>query len=57
VSELLAALKVKMPEMVSVEYNGEILDRKRFADTPIKEGDRDEFLYFMGGGTAHSEER
>jgi sulfur carrier protein len=50
--DLLEVLKVKMPDMVSVEYNSEILDRKRFVDTRIKEGDHVEFLYFMGGGAA-----
>lgn len=48
--ELLRVKKVKMPEMVSVELNGEILERDNFLETTIKEGDRIEFLYFMGGG-------
>ena len=39
-----------MPEMVSVEYNGEILDRENFDSTAVKDGDEIEFLYFMGGG-------
>ncbi len=50
VNEVLAELKVKMPDMVTVELNGAILDRKTFDDTRIKPGDRMEFLYFMGGG-------
>ncbi len=50
VSELLVAKSVKMPEMVSVELNGEILDRDVFGATVVKEGDQVEFLYFMGGG-------
>lgn len=50
VTELLKAKNVQMPEMVSVEYNGEILDRTAFEITAVKEGDRVEFLYFMGGG-------
>ncbi len=52
VSELLADRKVKMPDMVSVELNGEIMDRSAFESTVIKDGDRIEFLYFMGGGRA-----
>ncbi len=52
VTELLADQKVKMPDMVSVELNGEILDRSVFDSTRIKAGDRIEFLYFMGGGRA-----
>lgn len=50
VSDLLTLRKVRMPDMVSVELNGRILDRKTFADTVLKEGDKVEFLYFMGGG-------
>ncbi len=50
VSQLLTEEKVKMPEMVSVELNEEILDRESFADTALKDGDQVEFLYFMGGG-------
>ncbi|MDO8302585.1 MAG: sulfur carrier protein ThiS [Sedimentisphaerales bacterium] len=50
VSQLLVEHKVKMPEMVSVELNGEILDRGSFASTLLKDGDKIEFLYFMGGG-------
>lgn len=50
VSELLKVKEVKMPDMVSVEYNGEILDREAFDSTTVKEGDELEFLYFMGGG-------
>ncbi|MCD6364526.1 MAG: sulfur carrier protein ThiS [Planctomycetes bacterium] len=50
VTELLAAENVKMPEMVSVELNGRILKRSEFANTSLSDGDKVEFLYFMGGG-------
>ena len=50
VIELLKEQKVATPEYVSVELNGEILDREAFPDTIIKDGDTLEFLYFMGGG-------
>lgn len=50
VTELLEHQGVKMPDMVSVELNGAILDRKLFGTTVLKEGDCVEFLYFMGGG-------
>ena len=50
VSELLTLKAVKMPEMVSVELNGDILDRDAFDTTTIADGDAVEFLYFMGGG-------
>ena len=50
VLELLKVKNVEMPEMVSVEYNGAILDRDAFSTTLVKDGDDIEFLYFMGGG-------
>jgi sulfur carrier protein len=52
VTELLADRNVKMPEMVSVELNGRILRRSEFDATNVADGDRVEFLYFMGGGNA-----
>jgi sulfur carrier protein len=52
VSGFLVEQKVKMPEMVSVELNGQILRRAEFEQTSLKEGDKVEFLYFMGGGNA-----
>ncbi|MBN1359383.1 MAG: sulfur carrier protein ThiS [Sedimentisphaerales bacterium] len=52
VTELLKDRRVKMPEMVSVELNGRILRRSEFDTTSIAEGDKVEFLYFMGGGRA-----
>ena len=50
VTELLGLENIDMPEMVSVELNGEILDRENFDSTSVKTGDEVEFLYFMGGG-------
>ncbi len=50
VMDLLREQKVKMPDMVSVELNGEILERQSFTSTTLKTGDAVEFLYFMGGG-------
>lgn len=50
VSELLVKQKVKMPDMVSVELNGQILKRSDFESTILKDADKVEFLYFMGGG-------
>ncbi len=55
VLELLKLKDVEMPDMVSVQVNGEILDRDSFNSTSIKDGDEVEFLYFMGGGTLSSE--
>jgi sulfur carrier protein len=50
VSKLLVEQKVKMPDMVSVELNGQILRRTEFKQTVLKDDDKVEFLYFMGGG-------
>ncbi|MGA0242275.1 MAG: sulfur carrier protein ThiS [Candidatus Marinamargulisbacteria bacterium] len=53
VSELLTLKSVKMPDMVSVELNGDILDREAFDTTVLKNDDVVEFLYFMGGGALY----
>ena len=51
-TELLGLLKSKNiePQMVSVEINSVMLDRKNYSETALKSGDEIEFLYFMGGG-------
>ena len=51
VTELLELCEVESPDMVSVQLNGEILERKSFDTTSIADGDEVEFLYFMGGGS------
>lgn len=51
ITELLKYKKVEMPEMVSVEYNGEFIKQAQYSTIKIKDGDKIEFLYFMGGGT------
>jgi sulfur carrier protein len=50
IDEALAALKVADPLYVTVELNGEIVDRAAFGAMRVKDGDALEFLYFMGGG-------
>jgi len=50
--DLLKMKDVEMPEMVSVQLNGDILERSDFESTFVSEGDEVEFLYFMGGGSA-----
>jgi len=52
VDSLLEELDVSQRLYVTVELNGEILDRPAYETTPVKEGDVIEFLYFMGGGNA-----
>lgn len=50
ISGLLKVSKVEQPEMVSVQLNGEFVERENFEATNVKEGDEVDFLYFMGGG-------
>ena len=57
IAELLVVQNVKMPDMVSVELNGSILDRQTFGTTALKPGDKVEFLYFMGGGGSNHLQR
>jgi sulfur carrier protein len=49
---ILDLLKVKKiePQMVAVEVNDAMIDREHLAATQLKEGDRLEFLFYMGGG-------
>ncbi len=50
VKEVLVLEKVNMPDYVSVQINGDFLDRSEYDTHLLKEGDEVEFLYFMGGG-------
>jgi len=50
VASLLDELEVAQRQYVTVELNGEILDRDAFGNIPVRGGDTLEFLYFMGGG-------
>lgn len=52
VESLLEELDVSQRLYVTVERNGDILDRAAFPATKIEAGDAIEFLYFMGGGAA-----
>lgn len=49
VLDLLKAKKIE-PQMVAVEVNDSMIERDRLAATQLKEGDRLEFLFYMGGG-------
>ncbi len=50
IRELLTLKNVEMPEMVSVQLNGEFVERDHLESTKAQEGDEVDFLYFMGGG-------
>jgi len=49
VLDLLKTKKIE-PQMVAVEVNDSMVERERLATTELKEGDRLEFLFYMGGG-------
>lgn len=48
--ELLHLSGVESVEMVSVQRNGEFVDKDDFASVQIAPSDEIDFLYFMGGG-------
>ena len=50
VTELLKISHVAQPEMVSVQVNGEFLNKDDYANKQIKDNDEVDFIYFMGGG-------
>lgn len=49
---VLGVLKAKDidPHMVAVELNTQMVERDQLETTTIKEGDKLEFLFYMGGG-------
>ena len=51
VSELIQQSDVQQPDMVSVQVNEEFAEREDWEKIQLKEGDRVDFLYFMGGGS------
>lgn len=49
VLDLLQTKKIE-PQMVAVEVNDTMVERAQLATMTLKEGDRLEFLFYMGGG-------
>ncbi|MEI6679979.1 MAG: sulfur carrier protein ThiS [Mariniphaga sp.] len=49
--DLIKMNNVEQPEMVSIQVNGEFVDRENFNSTQINDNDEVDFLYFMGGGS------
>ncbi len=49
---VLDLLKAKSldPHMVAVELNDTMVERDNLETTPVKQGDKLEFLFYMGGG-------
>lgn len=52
VKQLLQILDLK-GDRVAVEVNLEIVDRQKFDNFKIKEGDTVEVIHFVGGGSLH----
>ena len=50
VSELIKQSDIQQPDMVSVQVNEEFAEREDWETIQLKEGDKVDFLYFMGGG-------
>ena len=53
-SKLLDIKKIR-PEVVTVELNGEILEKNKYSQTLLNPNDRLEFVYYMGGGMPFSD--
>ncbi|MDR0712165.1 MAG: sulfur carrier protein ThiS [Prevotellaceae bacterium] len=49
-AKFIALNNITQPDMVSVQLNGEFIQRDRHDATTLKDGDEVDFLYFMGGG-------
>jgi sulfur carrier protein len=47
----LLELRGYKPQLVVVEFNGEILPRARWADQPVREADAVEVVTIVGGGS------
>ena len=54
ISELLKKKNIRQ-EVVTIELNERILTRQEFAQTTVKDNDKIEFVYFMGGGMPFSD--
>ena len=52
VSTVMDVLKTKDidPQLVAVEVNTQMIDQENLGTTSLKENDKIEFLFFMGGG-------
>jgi sulfur carrier protein len=50
VSRLMEQLSVETPQYVTVAVNKAFLPMERYECRVLQEGDRVEFLYYMGGG-------
>lgn len=51
ITDLIKLNNVAQPDMVSIQLNGEFVNRDEFDSTQLADGDELDFLYFMGGGS------
>ena len=51
VADLLELSKVENPDMVSVQVNGNFVEKSSYHTVTVSESDEIDFLYFMGGGS------
>lgn len=49
-AELIKINEVFQPEMVTIQVNEDFAEKKDYEKIQLKDGDRVDFLYFMGGG-------
>lgn len=54
IAQLLAAKRIR-PEVVTVEFNDQIIDKTKYTDVYLEDKDRIEFVYYMGGGMPFSD--
>ena len=51
ITELIKLNNVAQPSMVSIQLNGQFVNRDDFDSKLVADGDELDFLYFMGGGS------
>ncbi|MDH5560668.1 MAG: sulfur carrier protein ThiS [Deltaproteobacteria bacterium] len=51
IAQLLKLNEVENPGMVTVQLDGEFVDKDNYEATQVKENNEVEFLYYMGGGS------
>ena len=51
IAELLKLNEVENPGMVTIQVNGEFVDKDKYESTIIEENNEVDFLYYMGGGS------
>lgn len=49
--KLIELNRVLQPDMLTVQVNSEFVEKEDYSTTELKDGDKVDFLYFMGGGS------